>query len=56
MIALVDSSDRNPSPAAVFTDSRFPFYIVQASSPIPSRWNDWVLRRSANRRETLVLV
>lgn len=41
MIALVDSSEKSPSPAAIFTDSRFPFYIVQTTSPVASRWSGW---------------
>lgn len=47
MLALVDLSEKNPSPAAVFTDEKFPFYVVQATSPVPSQWNEWVTRRSA---------
>lgn len=44
-IALVDSSDDNPSPAPVFTDGRYPFYVIQASSPVPARWNGWAKKR-----------
>lgn len=47
MIAFVDSSDKCPSPAPVFTDTRFPFYIIQTTSPVPSRWNSWIRRCSA---------
>jgi hypothetical protein len=47
MIALVDSSEISPSPAPIFSNHRFPFYIVQATAPRPSRWKDWVEQSSA---------
>jgi hypothetical protein len=48
MIALVESNEKNPSPAAVFTNNRFPFYVVQVTALIPSRWRDWAKRQSAS--------
>jgi hypothetical protein len=47
MIALVDSNERNPSPAPIIVDSRFPFYVIQATAPRPSRWKNWVEQSSA---------
>jgi hypothetical protein len=47
MIALVDSSERSPSPATIFLDPRLSFYVVQATAPCPSRWKDWVEQSSA---------
>jgi len=47
MIALVDSSERSPSPAPIFLDLRFPFYVIQATDPSPSRWKEWVKQSSA---------
>lgn len=48
IIALVDSSEKIPVPAPVFTDSRFPFYVVQATAPRSYRWLDWLEQRSAS--------
>ena len=48
IVALVDSSEKSPSPAPVFTDSKFPFYIIQATAPRSSRWVDWLEQRSAS--------
>jgi hypothetical protein len=48
IVALVDSSEKSPSPAPVFTDSRFPFYVIQATAPRSSRWEDWLDQRSAS--------
>jgi hypothetical protein len=42
IVALVDSSEKTPSPAPIFTDSRLPFYIIQATAPRSSRWVDWL--------------
>jgi hypothetical protein len=48
IVALVDSSEKTPSPAPVFTDSRFPFYIIQATAPRSSRWVDWLDQSSGS--------
>jgi hypothetical protein len=48
IVALVDSSEKIPSPAPVFTDSRFPFYVIQATAPRSSRWVDWLEQRLAS--------
>jgi hypothetical protein len=48
IVALVDSSEKSPSPAPVFTDSRLPFYTIQATAPHSSRWEDWLDQRSAS--------
>jgi hypothetical protein len=48
IVALVDSSEKSPSPTLVFTDSRFPFYVIQATTPRSSRWVDWINQRSAS--------
>lgn len=46
MVALVDSSERSPSPAPIFLDPRLPFYVIQATAPRPSRWKEWAEQSS----------
>lgn len=47
IVALVVSSEGNCTPAAFLTYGTSPFYVIQASSPHPSRWEGWSERRSA---------
>jgi len=48
IVALVDTSEKIPSPAPVFTDGRFPFYVIQATAPRAANWANWVGQRSGS--------
>jgi len=45
--ALVDSNFREPTPRDEVASSESKFFVIQASSPQPSRWKEWSKQRNA---------